>query len=218
MFVTLPLTLIGVGFLVYFLFAAASYALPLLAGLSVGFAADQAGVSGADAVLLGTAAFLLVIAVGRIATLLLPSRSARMAVVLLFAIPAAVAGFQVGSALLHLSGVGPWGVIAARDGAGNRCRCRETARGASSSVTSSTTWTSSRRTTHKRKPLPVFRAGRRGIVQCAVRRRPPGTVLLVVKQAWFDRLRLGSNEPDPYERLDRTWGPGTDLRASAPRW
>lgn len=113
MFIALPLTLIGVGFLVYFLFAAASYALPLLAGLSVGFTADHAGASGGSALLLGAAAFMLVIAVGRMATLVLPSRYARTAVVLLFAIPAAIAGFQVASALLHFSGVGAWGVIAA---------------------------------------------------------------------------------------------------------
>ena len=113
MFITLPLALIGVGLFIYLLFAAASYALPLLAGLSAGFAADHAGVSGIGALLLGTAAFMLVIAGGRMATLLLPSRYARMTVALLFGIPAAIAGFQVASALLHLSGVETWGVIAA---------------------------------------------------------------------------------------------------------
>lgn len=113
MFIILPLTLIGVGFLVYFLFAAASYALPLLAGLSAGFAADHAGASGIDAFLLGTVAFMLVILIGQVATRLLPSPYARMAVVILYAIPASVAGFQVASALLHLSGAGPWSVIAA---------------------------------------------------------------------------------------------------------
>ncbi len=113
MFITLPLALIGVGLFICLLFAAASYALPLLAGLCTGFAADHAGVSGIGALLLGTAAFMLVIAVGRMATLLLPSHHARSAVVLLFAIPAAIAGFQVASALLHLSGVDTWGVIAA---------------------------------------------------------------------------------------------------------
>lgn len=39
MFITLPLALIGVGFMIHLLFAAATYVLPIYAGLSAGFAA-----------------------------------------------------------------------------------------------------------------------------------------------------------------------------------
>ena len=56
---------------------------------------------------------MLVIAVGRMATLLLPSHYARTALTLIFAVPAAIAGYQVASALLHFSGIGEWGVAIA---------------------------------------------------------------------------------------------------------
>lgn len=110
MFITLPLALIGVGFMIYLLFAAATYVLPIYAGLSAGFAALHAGASYTSALLLGILAFLLVIMLGHAATQLLPSRRARTAIALLFAVPAAIAGFQVASALLHLGDVGSWGV------------------------------------------------------------------------------------------------------------
>ena len=113
MFITLPLALIGVGYLVYLLFGAASYALPLIAALSAGFAAAHAGASGVGALLIGVAIFMLVIAMGHMATLLLPSRYSRTAVILLFAVPAAILGYQIASALLHFGGVGGWGVALA---------------------------------------------------------------------------------------------------------
>ena len=108
MFITLPLALIGVGFMIYLLFAAATYVLPIYAGLSAGFAALHAGASVTSAMLLGILTFLIVVMVGQMAAQL-PSRYARIAITLLFAVSAAVAGFQVASALLHLGGVGAWG-------------------------------------------------------------------------------------------------------------
>ena len=110
MFITLPLALIGVGFMIYLLFAAATYVLPLYAGLSAAFAAVHAGTSYTSALLLGILAFLLVVMLGQMSTQLLPSRHLRIAIALLFALPAGGAGFQVADALLHLGGVGSWGV------------------------------------------------------------------------------------------------------------
>ena len=110
--INLPLALIGVGFLIHLLFKAASYALPLFAGTSAGFAAAHAGMSGSAALLIGFAAFLLVVAVGTVVHLLLP-RYARIALALLFAVPAAIAGFQVASALSHLASAGTAGTAAA---------------------------------------------------------------------------------------------------------
>ena len=109
MFITLPLALIGVGFMIYLLFVAASYVLPLYAALSAGFAALHAGASVTSAVLLGILAFMIVIVLGHMAAQL-RYRYGRIAIALLFAVPTAVAGFQVASALLHLGGVGSWGV------------------------------------------------------------------------------------------------------------
>ena len=109
--ITLPLTLIGVGFFICLLFAAASYALPLLAGLSAAFAASHAGAEGSAAMLLGVAVFMAVIAAGRLAVVLLPSRLSQTAIMLLFAVPAAIAAFQVASSLLNLTGGDKWVAI-----------------------------------------------------------------------------------------------------------
>lgn len=111
--ITLPLTLIGVGFFIYLLFAAASYAMPLLAGLSAAFAASHAGAAGSTAMLLGIAVFMAVIAAGRMAGTLMPSRLSQSVIMLLFAVPAAIAAFQVASSFLTLTGGGKWGAIPA---------------------------------------------------------------------------------------------------------
>ena len=113
MFITLPLALIGVGYLVYLLFGAATYALPLLAALGTGFAAAHAGASGTAALLLAAAVFMAVIAAGRMATALLPSRHARAAVMFAFAVPAAIIGFEIASALVHFSDIGTGGIVVA---------------------------------------------------------------------------------------------------------
>lgn len=111
MVILLPLMLIGIGIFLYLLLGVASYALPLFAGLSVGFAASHAGMSGGAAFLAGLAAFLIVIAAARMLVELVPVRGTRLAVALLFAIPAAIAGASVVSALLR--GIGPgWELVA----------------------------------------------------------------------------------------------------------
>ena len=110
MLITLPLALLGIGLLVYLLFVAATYVVPLYAGLSAGFTALHAGTSYTAALLLGATAFLIVILVGKTATRLLPSRAATVVILLLFAAPAGIAGYQVAYALLHLSGAGDWSV------------------------------------------------------------------------------------------------------------
>lgn len=111
MFIALPLMLIGIGFMIYFLFAAATYVLPLYAGLSAGFASIQAGASYPGALLLGITAALLVVYFSHAAIQLAPLRHLRTVITLLFAVPAAIAGFQVASALLHLGRVGSWSIV-----------------------------------------------------------------------------------------------------------
>ena len=74
------------------------------------FAALHAGASYESALLLGLLAFLLVVMLGQMVAQLLPFRHGRIVIALLFALPAGVAGFQVADALLHLGGVGSWGV------------------------------------------------------------------------------------------------------------
>lgn len=111
MFIALPLMLIGVGFMIYLLFAAAASVLALYAGLAAGFVAFDAGASCPGAVLVGIAAAMLVLFVSHAAVQLTVSRGLRTAITLLFAVPTAIAGFQVASALLHLGGAGNWAII-----------------------------------------------------------------------------------------------------------
>jgi hypothetical protein len=99
-----PLTLIGVGFLIYALFASATLALPIGAGLAAGFGSAALGVPPLPSFVIGIATFMSVIAIGRFAALSLSNRPARAIVIGFFAIPAAIAGFSVASAFASLAG------------------------------------------------------------------------------------------------------------------
>jgi len=126
MALTLPLALIGIGVFLWLLFAAAAQALPLFAGLWAGFAASHAGASGGTALLIGVAAFMAVIALGRALTALLPMRGARIGIILLFALPAAAATGSVVATLGQAAGIDHWlvalAVIAAAIIGGNSGR------------------------------------------------------------------------------------------------
>lgn len=111
MFITLPLMLIGIGFMIYFLFVAATYVLPLYAGLAAGFAALHAGMPYPDALLLGVTASLLMVFISHAAIHLTPKRHLRIAIALPFAVPASIVGFRVASALLQLGSVGRDGTV-----------------------------------------------------------------------------------------------------------
>jgi len=105
MFILLPLSLIGAGFLVYAVFAGATLALPIGAGLSAGFCASALGVSPLASVAIGVVTFMGAIALGRFAALTLPGRSSRALLIVSFAIPAAIAGFSTANALGTLFGL-----------------------------------------------------------------------------------------------------------------
>ena len=111
--VGLPLALIGLGLIVYFLFASATYALPLLVGLSVGSCAAAMGASTPTSLAIGILAWLAAIATGRFAALTVSSRFARISIQMLFAIPAAVAGFSVAAGFAALGGFAAAGSILA---------------------------------------------------------------------------------------------------------
>lgn len=105
-----PLMLIGVGFLIDALFASATLALPIGAGLAAGFGSTALGIAPLPSIVIGIAAFMGVIALGRFAVLTLPSRSTRGVLIGLFAIPAAIAGFSVASAFASLAGFASFAV------------------------------------------------------------------------------------------------------------
>lgn len=105
-----PLTLIGIGFLFYAVFAGATFALPIAAGLMAGFGSASIGLSPLLSIVIGIVVFMGVIALGRFTALMLPSQPARAILILLFAIPAAFTGFSVASAFAALAGFASIGV------------------------------------------------------------------------------------------------------------
>ena len=107
--ILLPLTMIGFGYLIYQLFAGATLALPLALGFAAGLSASHLGFSPFTAFVLGVATFMAVIAAGQLAALKLTSPFARIAVALLFAVPAALMGFSLAHALGVL--VGTTGIV-----------------------------------------------------------------------------------------------------------
>lgn len=127
MAITLPLTLLGLGLLIYYLFAAATHALPIAVGLAAGLAAAALGFSTPVAVLIGAAVAFIAIAGGRFAGLTARGALGRGLLLALFAFPAAVAGGALGGALANLVGfaglallVGPLAGLACGRVAANR--------------------------------------------------------------------------------------------------
>ena len=97
--ILLPLTMIGFGYLIYKLFAGATLALPIALGFAAGLSAGHLGFAPFTAFMLGVAAFMAVVAAGQLATLKLTNPTARIAIALLFAVPAALTGFSFAHAL-----------------------------------------------------------------------------------------------------------------------
>ena len=97
--------LVGIGFIVYLLFAAATYSLPLMAAVLVGFAMRSSGAPGASPLIVAFLAFIAVSVAGKAAMALLPYRFVRIAIMLIFMVPAAIFGFQLGNGMLTLAGV-----------------------------------------------------------------------------------------------------------------
>jgi hypothetical protein len=93
----------GIGFLCWALFALAVYALPCFAGVTAGLAAFHSGAGVIGAIVVGVVASALTLAAGQ--TVFAASRSPfiRAAIALLFAAPAAIAGY---SATLGLAQIG----------------------------------------------------------------------------------------------------------------
>ncbi len=98
----LILSIFAIGFICWLLFTLAVYALPLFVAVTAGLAAyhHDAGLLGAFlvAVLAGAAT----LAIAQLAFALVPSTPVRAVIALVFAAPAAVAGYEATSGLVHL--------------------------------------------------------------------------------------------------------------------
>jgi hypothetical protein len=102
-FIGILLTLGGLGFLCWLLFTLAIYALPVFCGLWVAVAAYHSGAGFVGAFALALIAGGVVFAVGQFAFLTARSPLIRVAIALLYAAPACVAGYQ---ATLGLARIG----------------------------------------------------------------------------------------------------------------
>ncbi len=96
------LNIVGLGFFCWVLFTLAIYALPFFVGMTAGLFAHQSGTGPLGAIGLGivTAAFVLVI--GQMVFSLVRAPILRITIALIFAVPAALAGYY---AIFGLSGL-----------------------------------------------------------------------------------------------------------------
>ena len=97
------LSLVGLAYLCWLLFALAVYALPVVAGLTAGLAAYHSGSGPIGAIIVGAIASAITLLLGQIAVTTLRSPVIRIAVVLLFAMPAAMAGYHAALGLAHIA-------------------------------------------------------------------------------------------------------------------
>jgi MFS family permease len=95
--------LVGIGFFCWLLYGAAVYTLPFLVGAFVGLYAERAGAGPLGGIVLGIGAGALVLIVGRAAFAHARGPVLRVAVALVFAAPAALAGYSATSMLFGLA-------------------------------------------------------------------------------------------------------------------
>jgi len=101
--IALILGVFGIGFFCWLLFTLATYALPFFAGLTAGLAAFHRGAGVLGALAVGAAAGIATLIAGQLAFAATRSIIIRFTVALLFAVPAAIAGYH---ATLGLAKIG----------------------------------------------------------------------------------------------------------------
>lgn len=96
------LNIVGLGIFCWALFALATHALPFFVGMAVGIHSFHAGAGTLGAIVAGFVAAGFTFVVGRSAFSIARYRTVRLAIGLLFAVPAAYAGYGVTLALAQL--------------------------------------------------------------------------------------------------------------------
>ena len=96
-------SLAGIGVFCWLLYGAAIYALPFLVGAFVGLHAEQAGAGPLGSIVLGIAAGTLALVIGRTVFAQARGPVLRTAIALVFAAPAALAGYSATSTLFGLA-------------------------------------------------------------------------------------------------------------------
>lgn len=112
------LNIVGLGFFCWVLFTLAIYALPFFVGMTVGLYAHESGTGPLGAIGVGIVAAAFVLVIGQTVLSLVRMPILRIAVALMFAVPAALAGYY---ATFGLSGLtmtsDPWRQVFAVIGA-----------------------------------------------------------------------------------------------------
>jgi hypothetical protein len=96
------LSVLGIGFFCWLLFTLAVYALPFFAGLSAGLAAFHSGAGVIGALVVGVLAGGTTLAIGQIAFAAIRVPLIRLAIGLLYAVPAAIAGYHMTHGLTQI--------------------------------------------------------------------------------------------------------------------
>jgi hypothetical protein len=110
----LVFSIFGLGFFCWLLFTLAVYALPFLAGLTVGLAAFHSGSGFVGAFIAGVAT----LAIGQVALATVRTPLIRILIGLVYAVPATVAGYQLSSGLAGIGvPAGSWQQVFAAGGA-----------------------------------------------------------------------------------------------------
>jgi hypothetical protein len=114
----LVLSVFGLGFFCWLLFTPAVYALPCVAGLTVGFAAFHSGSGFIGALVVSLLAGVTILVLGQIVFATVRMPLIRLLIGLVYAVPATVAGYQLCFALAGI-GVPPgdWQHVFAAAGA-----------------------------------------------------------------------------------------------------
>ena len=112
------ISLTGICLLIALMFQMAVFALPLFAGVSAGRIAYETGIGWLGAVLVGLIAAILTLGVGQLVLAITKSNLLRLAIAVIFAAPAAFAGYHVVLGLSRIGGAhGIWQPIFAGIGA-----------------------------------------------------------------------------------------------------
>ena len=97
------LAFVALAYLCWLLFALAVYALPFSAGLSAGLAAYHSGSGPIGAIIVGVVAGAVTLLLGQVAFATVRSPLIRASVALVFAAPAALAGYHAALGLAHVA-------------------------------------------------------------------------------------------------------------------
>jgi len=95
--------IVGLGFFCWVLFTLAIYALPCLAGMTAGLYAHESGTGPLGAIGLGIVVAAFVLVIGQTIFSFVRTPMLRIAVALMFAVPAALAGYYATFALSGLT-------------------------------------------------------------------------------------------------------------------